>query len=224
MDEGEYAKPRSQAIHCPLCCSGNTKHYFSDSHRAYQRCVDCKLVFVPARYWLTLQEEKATYDLHQNDPNDPGYQKFLSRLSTPLLRKLPPNQTGLDFGCGPGPALPGLLKAGRHRLDLYDPFYFNDPAVFQKCYDFICATEVFEHLRDPAHVFAALFGMLRKGGWLGIMTKLVTDQEAFSRWHYTRDLTHICFFSRSTLGFVARLFHAALYFVDKDVILFRKER
>ena len=79
------------------------------------------LVYVPSRYWLTQEDEKAVYDLHQNDPDDRGYRKFLSRLSAPLLQKLPPNQWGLDFGCGPGPALPDLLKAGGHRVDLYDP-------------------------------------------------------------------------------------------------------
>ena len=36
------------------------------------------------------QEEKAQYDLHENDPYDLGYRKFLSRLTDPLLAKLPP--------------------------------------------------------------------------------------------------------------------------------------
>ena len=93
----------------------------------------------------------------------------------------------------------------------------------EKRYDFICATEVVEHLRDPAHTISALFGMLKDRGWLGLMTKLVIDREAFINWHYIRDLTHICFYSRQTFSYVARRFQASLQIVDNDVILLRKE-
>ena len=34
---------------------------------------------------------------------------------------------GLDFGCGPGPALTLLMEeAGFAKMNLYDPFYFAD--------------------------------------------------------------------------------------------------
>jgi hypothetical protein len=35
-----------------------------------------------------------------------------------------------------------------------------------------------------------LWGCLRDGGRLGIMTKLVPNQDLFSEWHYKNDLTH----------------------------------
>ena len=40
-----------------------------------------------------------------NDPSDPDYRKFLSRLSNALLPHLKIRSQGLDFGAGPGPAL-----------------------------------------------------------------------------------------------------------------------
>jgi 2-polyprenyl-3-methyl-5-hydroxy-6-metoxy-1,4-benzoquinol methylase len=91
--------------------------------------------------------------------------------------------------------------------------------VFYKKYDFICATEVVEHLRDPNKDFAALFKMLNPGGWLGIMTKLVIDKHAFSQWRYIRDMTHICFYSHSTFEYLAHRFNAKLNFAANDVIL-----
>jgi SAM-dependent methyltransferase len=208
---------------CPLCSSTETYFYFKDNVRTYTQCAKCALVFVQARYWLNADDEKATYDLHENDPNDAGYRKFLSRLSAPLLEHLPPHRSGLDFGCGPGPALSQIFKEQGHTVDLYDPFYFDNPAVFDKIYDFICATEVVEHLRQPAQEMVSLFKLLRPGGWLGIMTKLVSDKEAFSHWHYIRDLTHICFFSRATFEYIAKRFGANITFIGNDVILLRQK-
>jgi len=210
-------------FHCPLCSSSDVDPFFEDKNRTYLRCCDCKLVFVPARYWLSVEDEKAIYDLHQNDAQDQGYRQFLSRLSSPLLAQLEPNQKGLDFGCGPGPTLSALLAEQGQQVDLYDPFYYNDSSVFDNSYDFICATEVVEHLHDPNRNFSALFEMLKPGGWLGLMTKLVIDKPAFSRWHYIQDMTHICFYSRRTFEYIAQRFDAELNFVADDVILLNKK-
>jgi len=216
-------KTKSDAPNCPLCCSKRIEPFFEDKNRAYLRCFNCKLVFVPQRYWLSTKDEKALYDLHKNNAQDQGYRKFLSRFSTPLLTRLEPNQHGLDFGCGPGPVLAQLLEEQGHLVDLYDPFYYNDASIFNKTFDFICATEVVEHLRDPNKEFLALFGMLKPGGWLGIMTKLVVDESAFSQWHYIRDMTHICFYSQLTFEYLSQRFNAKLEFVGNDVIVFHKK-
>nr|WP_148204288.1 class I SAM-dependent methyltransferase [Syntrophotalea carbinolica] len=221
-ERSEHMPIHAEQDHCPLCRSRHTILYFEDRNRRYRQCLDCLLVFVPRCFWLSRSEEKATYDLHQNEPHDEGYRHFLSRLSNPLLAQLPPQQRGLDFGCGPGPTLSSMLEEHGHRIDLYDPFYFNDPSVFDKKYDFICATEVVEHLHDPDREFTSLFEMLKRGGWLAIMTKLVIDRQAFSRWHYIRDLTHICFYSRETFAYLARRFNAQHTFAADDVILLQK--
>jgi len=206
---------------CPLCGGGGCGLFFEDVKRRYIRCGSCGLVFVPERYWLSSEEERAEYDLHENTADDAGYRQFLSRLTTPLLEKLPLNQHGLDFGCGPGPALPDMLAAHGHQVELYDPFYADHPSALNTPYDFICATEVVEHLRDPGQVFTTLFSLLKPGGWLGIMTKMVRDLDAFSNWHYIRDPTHICFYHRDTFAYLAQRFNARLEFVGQDVVLFQ---
>jgi len=208
---------------CPLCGSDGIDPFYQDKARVYLRCMYCRLVFVPERYWLSPEDERATYDLHENDAEDRGYRQFLSRLSSPLLEKLDANQKGLDFGCGPGPTLSAMLKKQGHRVDLYDLYYYKDISVFQNRYDFICATEVVEHLHDPAQEFSVLFKILKRGGWLGIMTKQVMDEHAFRRWHYIRDMTHINFFSPGTFEYLALRFNAELHFADTDVILLKKK-
>ena len=215
--------PSSDYI-CPLCDRHNASLYFEDKNRIYLCCRECSLVFVPPAYFLTREAEKKEYDRHTNDPADAGYQRFLSRLARPLIDRLEPGQQGLDFGCGPGPALHNLLTGHGHAVDLYDPFYADDKSLLANTYDFITATEVVEHLHSPGRVFDQLFGMLRPGGWLGIMTKQVRDKASFSRWHYIRDLTHVCFYSRVTFNYIARKHHAAVSFIGEDVILLQKQK
>ncbi|HKK23165.1 MAG TPA: class I SAM-dependent methyltransferase, partial [Pseudohaliea sp.] len=169
------------------------------------------------------QAERAEYDLHRNCVDDPGYRRFLGRLAEPLLAALPPAQRGLDFGCGPGPALAAMLREAGHRVDLYDPFYAPDPAALaRRQRDFITATEVVEHLYRPGLELARLWARLRPGGVLGIMTKHVRDREAFDRWHYRNDPTHVCFFSRDSWRWWAGGRRAQLVFVADDALLIHK--
>lgn len=213
----------STLIPCSLCGCKKTAAYHEDPLRTYLQCSHCMLVFVPSQYWLSSKQEKAEYDLHQNSAEDQGYRHFLSRLSTPLLKRLTQKKYGLDFGCGPGPALSVVLEEHGKQVDLYDPFYFNDSTILHKCYDFICATEVVEHLQNPGKTFDQLFSMIYPDGWLALMTKLVKDRTAFSQWHYTRDLTHVCFYSAETFEYISRQYHASIEIINNDVILINKK-
>ena len=206
---------------CPLC-KGNTKFFFEDERRPYRQCEKCALIFVPAKFHLTREEEKTQYDLHENDPNDHGYRKFLSRLAVPLLKKLPPNSVGLDFGCGPGPALSMILKEAGHQVALHDPFYHPNPTALQATYDFITATEVLEHLHHPQRDLKAIWNCLRQSGWLGLMTKRARDREAFAQWHYKQDPTHVCFWSDASFRWLADHWNARLELMEPDVALFQK--
>lgn len=150
------------------------------------------------------------------------YRRFLGRLLIPLSRQLAPASEGLDFGCGPGPALSVMLSEIGHSMSIYDPYFFPDPEIFSKTYDFISMSEVAEHLRRPGQDLNRLWALLRPGGWLGIMTKLVLDKTAFSCWHYKNDPTHVAFFSRETFQWLANQWRANLHFAGNDVILLQK--
>ena len=215
-------QPITAIYNCPLCGAENASPYHKDKKREYFHCGRCALVFVPKHFHLSREKEKAVYDLHQNNPDDAGYRRFLSRLSNPLLSKLSPNRSGLDFGCGPGPALARMIEEAGHKMAVFDPYYANEPAVIAQKYDFITATEVVEHLSSPEHIFNLLFGMLEHDGYLGVMTKMVIDREAFKCWHYIQDETHNCFYSRETFEYLSNKYNASLEFFAKDVILMRK--
>ena len=183
---------------CPLCGLSPAVPFCEDRRRAYLRCPGCRLVFVPPWFFLDPAAERAEYELHENNPGDPGYRRFLGRLAEPLVKRLAPGARGLDFGCGPGPALPAMLREAGCEVTTYDPLFRPDASVLDARYDFITATEVVEHLHRPGQVLQSLWDMLEPGGWLGIMTKLVLDRSAFVRWHYKDDPTHVVFFSRET--------------------------
>ncbi|THB71338.1 MAG: class I SAM-dependent methyltransferase [Gammaproteobacteria bacterium] len=207
---------------CPLCLDESPVFYHKDSRREYLQCLRCRLVFVPAQYILSVEQEKAEYDLHQNNENDLGYRKFLSRLLNPMCQLLLPGSKGLDFGCGPGPTLSKMFAELGYQMDIYDPFYFDNDGVFVNKYDFITASEVIEHVRQPHTVLPVLLNMLKMDGLLGIMTKLVLGREEFSCWHYKNDRTHICFYSVDTFSFLEKNYSIEVKSVDNDVIIFKK--
>jgi len=214
----------SGGLHCPLCGFSPLEPFHRDTRREYFRCPECALVSVPPRYHLDAQSEKAEYDLHRNSVDDEGYRRFLSRLAAPLLELLPEPARGMDFGCGPGPALAAMLVEAGHQVALYDPFYRPDRSVLQRSYQFITATEVVEHLHRPGEELERLWRLLEPGGVLAVMTKLARDAEAFSRWHYKNDPTHVCFFSERTWEWWAARHAAALRRHAADVVLLLRPR
>ncbi|MCK5145128.1 class I SAM-dependent methyltransferase [bacterium] len=207
---------------CPLCGSKHQELYHQDSRREYWHCLMCNLIFVPCKYFLSPAKEKQEYDLHQNSTTDPGYRRWLNRLTEPLCQRLAPNSFGLDFGCGPGPALHDIMKEKGHLVELYDPHYLNNKSVFTNKYDFITATEVFEHLHQPGETLKCLMNCLIPGGWLAIMTQPVIDKQAFKSWHYTRDNTHVAFYSNTTFQWIAKQFKCKLELHKRDIALFHK--
>ena len=207
---------------CPLCFFAQSALFHRDPQRDFHRCKQCALVFVPTANHLSADDEKGYYDLHQNSPLDAGYRTFLERLAKPLLQQLKAASQGLDFGSGPGPTLSLMLEEAGHRVDLYDPFYAPLETVFTRQYDFICSSEVVEHLKAPGFELKRLWSLLRPSGVLAIMTKRVIDQSAFARWHYKNDPTHIVFFSEQTLHWLGRQWHVEPVFYGADVVFFKK--
>ena len=207
---------------CPLCFSRDVKYYWHDKRREYENCERCHLVFVPEHCHLPLEQEKAEYDKHENSVGDMGYRRFLGRIVVPVLSLLQAGAVGLDFGCGPGPALPSMFAEKGLKVYAYDLFYAPDQKLLGRQYDFVMATEVIEHLRAPYHTLQQMWACVKPGGLLGIMSKLVIDQPSFTRWHYKNDPTHICFFSRQSLAVVAAQWGASLEFVENDAFIFYK--
>ncbi len=109
--------------YCPVCLSEAVSLFLTVAGRDYWRCNNCEARFLDPRQYLSQESEYGHYLKHDNDPADESYRRFLSRLAGPLLALLPPASSGLDFGCGPGPALAEMLREAGHEMALYDPFF-----------------------------------------------------------------------------------------------------
>ena len=196
--------------------------FLSLDGKTYRRCPICLATVLDPSHHLTPEAEAAHYAHHQNDPTDPRYRRFLSRLADPLLAVLKPGSQVLDFGCGPGPALAAMLTEAGHQVALYDPVFAPDRAVLASSYDAVTCTETAEHFRDPAAEFDRLAGLLRPGGWLAVMTCFQTDDARFARWHYRLDPTHVVFYREATLATLAANLGLSFATPVKDVALMRK--
>jgi hypothetical protein len=190
--------------------------------RDYWRCGTCEARFLDPGQRLSPQEEVARYRQHENDVDDPRYRQFLSKLAEPLLERLEPGLCGLDYGCGPGPALAAMLREAGHDMALYDPFFHPDPSALERRYDFIACTETAEHFHHPAEEFDRLDRLLRRGGWLGLMTCFQTDDARFADWHYRRDPTHVVFYREATMHTIAAMRGWTCECPVKDVALMHK--
>lgn len=207
---------------CPVCRSPGPRPFLSVDRRDYWRCVVCGASFLDPRQRPSREAEYAHYLRHENHPDDPGYRRFLAKLADPLLARLPARSRGLDYGCGPGPALAAMLREAGHDVALYDPFFHPDSMPLDYNYDFVTCTETAEHFHRPAEELDRLMALVRPGGWLAIMTCFQTDGARFENWHYRKDPTHVVFYREETLRHIASTRGWSCDVPVKDVALMQR--
>jgi len=208
---------------CPLChCDGSKYLTFQTrKKRRYWHCRSCDLIFVDAEALPTPEQEKDIYTFHQNSPEHSGYVEFLQRIIQPARPYLNPTMRGLDYGCGPGPTLSVLLERQGIRCHNYDPIFF--PETPQSPYDFIFATECFEHFHSPATELARLSLLLQPQGYLFVMTELWHEQIDFRTWYYKTDPTHVSFYHLNSFDYICRQYgFQILNTYDTRVLLLQK--
>ena len=181
---------------CIVCKSELVSSFITKDRKTYWQCSHCSVKFLDQAFFIDEDTEKGRYLEHHNEIGDPAYLKFLSKLSEPLMAKLKPDDRGLDFGCGHGPALAEMLKAKGYDIDLYDPFFYPNKEIFSKKYNFITCTETAEHFFNPNKEFKTLDSLLLPDAWLGVMTTFLTEDKLFENWYYRRDPTHVVFYSQ----------------------------
>ena len=216
--------PDTLPARCPVCRAAQVSAFGLFDGKRYWRCDACGARGTTPADYPDAATERAEYDRHENDVDDPGYRRFLDRLAAPLLSRLAPGSKGLDYGCGPGPALAAMLREAGHDMALFDPIYAPDPAPLSDTYDFITCSEVAEHFHRPAEEFDRLGAMLRPGGVLAVMTCFQTDDSRFAGWHYRKDPTHVVFYRAGTFAVIAAARGWSCEIPRKDVALMRVPR
>lgn len=219
---------------CPLCSSKDISNSISVNRseksffqkelvHQYYKCGRCKLLFVPADYHLSKDQEKARYQSHHNNSTDPGYIKFIEKLTVPLQTELsnkkPKPLIGLDFGSGESSPADRLMTTFGCSMYKYDPYFYPDLPKLD--FDFIIASEVFEHLAYPAKELQLLKSILKKNGLLGVMTQLYNDDDKLDKWWYLKDETHISVYHRDTFDYISENYGFSILYCDKGVLILK---
>ena len=129
--------------------------------------------------YLSQEEEKERYKNHNNDVNDPRYQKFVSPIVEKVRDHYDTNHLGLDYGAGTGPVITSLLEKEGYALRLYDPFFHLYPKNLSIKYDYIICSEVIEHFHHPYEEFKSLAEMLKQKGSIFCLTSLYNEEIDF---------------------------------------------
>ena len=209
-------------MNCPVCLGSNTELSNKIEGKEYFRCHTCQVLFLTPKYHLSLEEEKDRYTQHNNEIYDLQYRNFLSALYEPLTQKLRSGMKGLDYGCGPGPALAEMFRENNYIIDIYDPYFFPDKTLLERKYDFITCTETAEHFYEANKEFNRLDSLLKEGGWLGIMTNFYNDSINFEDWYYRKDPTHVVFYSKQSFEVIASIMSWSVEIPANNVVLFSK--
>ncbi|MEX2349246.1 MAG: methyltransferase domain-containing protein [Flavobacteriaceae bacterium] len=205
-------------MNCPLCHSPLKTLIDTD----YFDCSGCRALVKNPSLLPTPEEEQKRYESHNNDVNDPRYQKFTAPIWQYILEHFNREDLGLDFGSGTGPVISKMLLDKGYTIKQYDPFFSPDYALLDLNYHYIACCEVVEHFFHPRDEFTKLDRMLLPGGTFVGMTLLYNDGIDFKTWSYRKDETHVFIYRKETLEYIARLFDYKLTELTNRFFVFEK--
>ncbi len=186
---------------CPLCNNVGTVFY-RYKKLLYYRCDNCYGIFIDKKLLPDRETEMLRYKQHNNNVEDDGYQKFVSPITSAIMRDFTKNHKGLDFGAGTGPIISKTLKDTDYLIKQYDPFFHNYTNLLQDKYDYIACCEVIEHFHDPKKEFSLLKKLLLKNGSLYCMTNIYDESINFHKWDYKNDPTHVFIYYKKTIHWI----------------------
>lgn len=190
---------------CPLCQS-STAVFYRNAKQLYHHCDNCSGIFLDKTLIPDREAEKSRYREHNNDIDDEMYQKFVSPISSAIMRDFSRADKGLDFGAGTGPVISKILLDNQFHIEQYDPFFHDHPELLNGKYDYIACCEVAEHFHDPYREFKLLKKLLLPDARLYCMTELYSESIDFSAWYYKNDPTHVFFYQKKTIHWIKEEF------------------
>ena len=122
--------------YCPLC-SSNGAIFYRNKGKLYYQCTNCFGIFLDKTLRLDKKAEISRYKEHNNDIYDERYQKFVSPISSAIMRDFTRKNVGLDFGAGSDPVISKLLIDNNFLIKQYDPYFHDHPDLLKEKYDLL---------------------------------------------------------------------------------------
>jgi len=204
---------------CPLCQTPS-QFFYEDTQR-YHKCPKCHGIFVAEEQLPDEESEKERYELHDDDTEDAGYRKFVSPITSNILKDFSVTDKGLDFGAGTSQIITKVLQEAGYDIASYDPYFHNYPHLLEKKYDYIASCEVIEHFYQPKKEFALLRNMLKEGGKLYLMTDIYNESIDFASWYYKNDPTHVFLYTKETFEYISKEFGFSVEMIEKRLVVLR---
>jgi hypothetical protein len=208
----------SMRQNCPLCNTLSETFYKNED--AYYKCHNCYAVFVDKYNRVDKVLEQKRYELHQNSVEDKDYQKFVSPITSAILRDFKIGDKGLDFGAGTAPVLSKVLQDNNYSIKPYDPYFHNYPELLEQKYDYIGSCEVIEHFYNPYKEFKLLKKLLNPHAKLYCMTEIYSEKIDFASWYYKNDPTHVFFYHSKTFEWIKEKFYFSKIKIENRLITF----
>ena len=194
--------------------------FYASKRKEYHFCKQCKSILMSKDCWISAHEEKKRYETHNNDVEDPRYQKFVSPIVNSILKDFSVSNNGLDFGSGTGPVITKMLRDQKYNIKTFDIFFDNNPKVLEEKYDYIACCEVIEHFFNPFKEFELLYNLLNDGGKLYLMTEMYNVESNFDTWYYKGDPTHVFFYTKKTFEWIRSTFNfKSVAFYGRMIVL-----
>ncbi|DAB30493.1 MAG TPA: methyltransferase [Sulfurimonas sp. UBA12504] len=213
----------TQEHKCSLC-SHQAKLFYQDKTKRFEcdyfLCETCHSIFADSAKLPNAAKEKERYELHDDNVEDKGYQKFVSPMTQAIQEEYKRSAKGLDFGAGRAPIVSKLMQSAGYDIEQYDPFFHPNAALLKKKYDYVAACEVVEHFYHPHKEFGLLKSLLDEDAKLYIMTDLYDTSIDFAKWYYKNDMTHVFFYSQESFEWIQKEFGFKSLQIEKRLVIF----
>lgn len=203
---------------CPLCKS-ESNFFCEYKTKIYYNCSCCNSIFLSENQRLSYEEEKQRYEKHENNVEDKNYQKFVTPITSNIIKDFKKTEKGLDFGAGTGPVISKILTDAGYTIKQYDPYFHNYPELLNEKYNFIACCEVIEHFFYPYKEFKLLKEILFPNGKLYCMTDIYNKSIDFEKWYYKNDPTHVFIYQKETFEWIKKEFEFSELKIDGRLIV-----
>jgi hypothetical protein len=206
-------------MNCLVCASSNLC-LLKNPRRTFFRCNDCGFSFLHPDFLPSEEAALNRYKFHQNDDDNKGYQEYLSNIIDRALFYAGKPKSVIDWGSGPAPLASHILRDQGFSVFSWDPNFASSEKPQQSFYDAGICIEVAEHFINPQKDFSAFFETVKRGSFVIVHTHLAPkDDDAFLRWWYTEDITHVSFYSECSLEIIAEKNNAKLITIENEKLV-----